>query len=79
MNLFNEAKKLAPDDIFSTEEIQEKLGGVTVQTLYNYLKKADMVPRKLADNTPYFTKEDYKKLLFRGKEVIGDGENNKQN
>lgn len=73
-NLFEEAKKIDPDNVFSVEEMQQKLGNITVPRLYKYLEHAGMKTRKLADGTPYFTNEDFKKILFRGMEVNTNGD-----
>lgn len=72
-NLFQAAKALEPDNIFSTEEVLKMLGDINITRLYAYLKHAGMTTRKLADGTPYFTKEDYRKLVFRGEVLNHDG------
>lgn len=76
-NLFKQAKELDPDNVFSVEEMQKMLGGISMPRLYTYLKQAGMQTRKLADGTPYFTKEDYKKILFRGEGVVSNDESDK--
>ena len=62
INLFDLAKKDNPE-ILSYEDVCVELQ-ITMPTLYAWIKKSGIEPKRLVNGTPYLEKNDLSKLVL---------------